>query len=59
MRTAGRRLGYLNSCPHVRLPLNCRRRYVFHVTPQLFLFCANHAARTSIPPTGALPARAL
>ena len=36
-------LGYVNTCPHVRLPLNLREDAFFDVT-RSFLFCANHGA---------------
>jgi len=36
-------LGYVNSCPHARLPLNWQDEQFFDVTG-LYLLCANHAA---------------
>ena len=35
--------GYINSCPHARLPLNWRDDRFFDVTGQ-YLLCANHSA---------------
>lgn len=35
--------GYINSCPHARLPLNWRDDQFFDVT-RLYLLCANHSA---------------
>lgn len=35
--------GYVNSCPHARLPLNWRDDQFFDVTG-LYLLCANHSA---------------
>ncbi|MBL8642561.1 MAG: Rieske 2Fe-2S domain-containing protein [Rhodospirillaceae bacterium] len=35
--------GYVNSCPHARLPLNFRDDQFFDVTKQ-YILCANHAA---------------
>jgi len=35
--------GYVNSCPHARLPLNWRDDHFFDVTGQ-YLLCANHSA---------------
>ncbi|MSO96886.1 MAG: Rieske (2Fe-2S) protein [Rhodospirillaceae bacterium] len=43
----GKVLGYVNSCPHARLPLNWRDDQFFDVTKQ-YLFCANHSARFDI-----------
>jgi nitrite reductase/ring-hydroxylating ferredoxin subunit len=36
-------VGYVNSCPHARLPLNWRDDHFFDITG-LYLFCANHSA---------------
>ncbi|MDX2223079.1 MAG: Rieske 2Fe-2S domain-containing protein [Rhodospirillaceae bacterium] len=36
-------LGYVNSCPHVRLPLNWQDDVFFDVT-RTYLLCANHGA---------------
>ena len=44
IRSAGRIVGYVNSCPHVRLPLNWRDDVFFDVSGS-FLFCANHCAQ--------------
>jgi nitrite reductase/ring-hydroxylating ferredoxin subunit len=35
--------GYVNSCPHVRLPLNWREDIFFDISGS-YLFCANHGA---------------
>jgi nitrite reductase/ring-hydroxylating ferredoxin subunit len=35
--------GYVNSCPHARLPLNWRDDQFFDTTG-LYLLCANHSA---------------
>jgi nitrite reductase/ring-hydroxylating ferredoxin subunit len=43
IKWAGGIRGYVNSCPHVRLPLNWREDAFFDVTGS-FLFCANHGA---------------
>ena len=36
-------LGYVNSCPHARLPLNWREDIFFDLT-RTYLLCANHGA---------------
>lgn len=36
-------LGYVNSCPHARLPLNFHDDQFFDVSRQ-YLLCANHSA---------------
>lgn len=36
-------VGYVNSCPHARLPLNWRDDHFFDVSGQ-YLLCANHSA---------------
>ena len=36
-------LGYVNSCPHARLPLNWREDIFFDLS-RTYLFCANHGA---------------
>jgi len=43
-------LGYVNSCPHVRLPLNWREDMFFDIS-HTYLFCANHGAHFD-PATG-------
>jgi nitrite reductase/ring-hydroxylating ferredoxin subunit len=43
VRHGGQVLGYVNSCPHARLPLNWREDHFFDVTGQ-YLLCANHSA---------------
>ncbi len=43
VRAAGRIIGYVNSCPHARLPLNWREDVFFDISGT-FLFCANHGA---------------
>jgi nitrite reductase/ring-hydroxylating ferredoxin subunit len=43
VRYDGHIFGYLNSCPHARLPLNFRDDQFFDVTGQ-YILCANHAA---------------
>jgi nitrite reductase/ring-hydroxylating ferredoxin subunit len=40
-------LGYVNSCPHARLPLNWRDDVFFDVT-RSYLLCANHGAHFDI-----------
>ena len=40
-------LGYVNSCPHARLPLNWRDDQFFDVTGH-YLYCTNHAATFDI-----------
>jgi nitrite reductase/ring-hydroxylating ferredoxin subunit len=40
-------LGYLNSCPHVRLPLNWTEDVFLDITGS-FLFCANHGAHFDV-----------
>lgn len=40
-------LGYVNSCPHVRLPLNWAEDIFFDITGT-YLFCANHGARFDV-----------
>jgi len=40
-------LGYLNSCPHVRLPLNWTAD-VFLDISGTYLFCANHGAHFDV-----------
>ncbi len=42
-RYNGKIVGFVNSCPHARLPLNFRDDQFFDVTGQ-YLLCANHAA---------------
>ncbi len=39
--------GYVNSCPHARLPLNWKEDAFFDVS-RSYLFCANHGARFDI-----------
>ena len=39
----GNVVGYVNSCPHARLPLNWRDDQFFDVTGQ-YIYCANHGA---------------
>jgi nitrite reductase/ring-hydroxylating ferredoxin subunit len=43
VRFAGRILGYVNSCPHARLPLNFKDDTFLDFSGS-FLFCANHGA---------------
>lgn len=43
VKHGGRVLGYVNSCPHARLPLNFRDDHFFDTTG-LYLLCANHSA---------------
>ena len=43
IRHAGRILGYENSCPHARLPLNWTDDRFFDISGT-YLFCANHGA---------------
>ena len=43
VRAAGRIIGYENSCPHARLPLNWRPDAFFDIS-RTYLFCANHGA---------------
>jgi nitrite reductase/ring-hydroxylating ferredoxin subunit len=43
VNVGGRILGYVNSCPHVRLPLNWKEDSFFDIS-RSFLFCANHGA---------------
>ncbi len=43
IRHGDRILGYVNSCPHARLPLNWRPDAFFDVSGA-YLFCANHGA---------------
>lgn len=43
VKHGGQVLGYVNSCPHARLPLNWRDDQFFDVTHQ-YLLCANHSA---------------
>jgi nitrite reductase/ring-hydroxylating ferredoxin subunit len=43
VKWAGGILGYVNSCPHARLPLNWSEDRFFDVTGS-YLFCANHGA---------------
>ena len=43
VRYQDRIYGYVNSCPHARLPLNWRDDAFFD-NDGLYLFCANHAA---------------
>ena len=43
IRWAGSVIGYVNSCPHARLPLNWTEDRFFDVTGS-FLYCANHGA---------------
>ena len=50
VRVGARVLGYVNSCPHVRLPLNIKDDSFFDVS-RSFLFCANHGANFD-PDTG-------
>ena len=40
-------LGYVNSCPHARLPLNWRED-VFLDISGTYLFCANHGAHFDV-----------
>ena len=42
--------GYVNVCPHARLPLNAREDQFFDFS-RSFLFCANHGAQFD-PETG-------
>ncbi len=39
--------GYVNSCPHARLPLNWREDAFFDVS-RTYLFCANHGAHFAL-----------
>ena len=39
--------GYVNSCPHARLPLNWRDDAFFDIS-RTFLFCANHGAHFDV-----------
>lgn len=43
VKHADKIVGYVNSCPHARLPLNWRDDHFFDVTG-LYLLCANHSA---------------
>lgn len=43
IRAAGRVTGYVNSCPHARLPLNWRPDAFFDVSGT-YLFCTGHGA---------------
>jgi len=43
VRHRGGVAGYVNSCPHARLPLNWREDRFFDASG-LYLLCANHAA---------------
>jgi nitrite reductase/ring-hydroxylating ferredoxin subunit len=43
VRHGGRIHGYVNSCPHARLPLNWRDDRFFDITGQ-YLLCTNHSA---------------
>ncbi|MDX2143803.1 MAG: Rieske (2Fe-2S) protein [Rhodospirillaceae bacterium] len=40
-------IGYVNSCPHARLPLNWRDDHFFDVTKH-YILCANHSATFDI-----------
>jgi nitrite reductase/ring-hydroxylating ferredoxin subunit len=40
-------LGYVNSCPHVRLPLNWKEDSFLDVSGT-YLFCANHGAHFDV-----------
>jgi nitrite reductase/ring-hydroxylating ferredoxin subunit len=40
-------LGYVNSCPHVRLPLNWKEDSFFDIS-RTYLFCANHGAHFDV-----------
>lgn len=51
VRYAERIFGYVNSCPHARMPLNWREDAFFDVTGT-FLFCTSHGAQFD-PVTGA------
>jgi nitrite reductase/ring-hydroxylating ferredoxin subunit len=42
-RYGGKIVGFVNSCPHARLPLNFRDDQFFDVTGH-YILCANHAA---------------
>ncbi len=50
VRFADQIMGYVNSCPHARLPLNWREDAFFDVTGT-FLFCTSHGAQFD-PVTG-------
>jgi nitrite reductase/ring-hydroxylating ferredoxin subunit len=50
VQTASGIRGYVNSCPHARLPLNAREDQFFDFS-RTFLFCANHGAQFD-PETG-------
>lgn len=41
-------VGYVNSCPHARLPLNWRDDMFFDVSGR-YILCANHSAYFDIP----------
>jgi len=47
VRYNGRILGYVNSCPHVRLPLNWKPDSFFDFS-QTYLFCVNHGAHFDV-----------
>lgn len=40
-------LGYVNSCPHARLPLNWKQDAFFDIS-RGFLLCANHGAHFDV-----------
>jgi nitrite reductase/ring-hydroxylating ferredoxin subunit len=50
VRVGERVAGYVNSCPHARLPLNWRPDAFFDISGT-FLFCASHGAHFE-PATG-------
>lgn len=47
LKYRGHILGYVNSCPHVRLPLNWTAD-VFLDVSRTYLFCANHGAHFDV-----------
>lgn len=47
VRHDGKVYGYVNSCPHVRLPLNWSDD-VFFDAGHTYIVCANHAARFDV-----------
>ncbi len=47
LKFGDRILGYVNSCPHARLPLNFKDDTFFDIS-RTFLFCANHGAHFDV-----------
>ena len=47
LKFGDRILGYVNSCPHARLPLNFKDDTFFDIS-RTFLFCANHGAHLDV-----------